>query len=346
MFRQSDLKLDFGRSLIVEGRGLLDIPEFAGNQRAVVFTDQLLMDIYRAELSPFETIVIPSGDEVKTLAHLEEYVNILLDKSVGRKDLLVAFGGGAICDFTGFLASVYQRGMSCIYIPTTVLAQVDAAIGGKTGVNHGHLKNMIGTFSMPTHVLLDPRYCITQDDDTYKQGFAEMVKHALIMDADFFTYLENNKELLLSKDLEVLTNAISKGSQLKIDIVKKDSKEQGIRKLLNFGHTIGHAIERIEGIPHGAAVSIGMVAAAHLSATVGQLKNDEILRIVDVLKGFNLPVVQNVKTDDFWPYLLKDKKSNGQNLDYVFLDSIGSARIKNIPFGSLRNWMDKQYEHL
>ncbi len=343
MLGQYLLELDFGASRIMEGYGLADLPSVIGDRRAVVVTDDHLAQLYSAELSGYRQVVIPQADAAKNMAEIDRVLGELLAIGLDRSDVLIAFGGGAVSDVTGFVAAIYKRGIDCIYVPTTVLSMVDAAIGGKTGVNHGSLKNMVGAFKMPTHIFIDPRYCLTLEQENYQQGFAEMVKHGLIWDESYITLLERYQSSLMQRELETLAMCISGASRIKIDIIKEDSMEYGQRKLLNFGHTIGHAIERRQGLAHGDAVSIGMVGAMHISSQYCGLSEEDILRAAELLQGFGLPVIQQLRTEQFWDLLVKDKKTRGDSVDYVFLESIGTARLEAIEHTTLRTMLDEVY---
>jgi len=327
----------------MEGYGLADLPNVIGDRRAVVVTDDRLAELYSAELSAFQQIIIPQADAAKHMTEVDRVLGELLAIGLDRSDVLIAFGGGAVSDFTGFVAAIYKRGIDCIYVPTTVLSMVDAAIGGKTGVNHGSLKNMVGAFKMPTHIFIDPRYCLSLTDRDYSQGFAEMVKHGLIWDVQYIELLETYQSALMTRELETLAMCISGASRIKIDIIKEDALEYGQRKLLNFGHTIGHAIERRQGLAHGDAVSIGMVGAMHISSQHCDLSQEDILRAAQLLQGFGLPVIQQLRTDQFWDLLVKDKKTRGNSVDYVFLESIGRARLEAVAHTTLRTMLDEVY---
>ncbi len=334
------LELDFGSSKICYGRGLSSLPELLVGRSHILFTDSLLAELYRDELQPYDVVTLPRGEELKTLAQVEHYLGHMLDQDISRKDVVISFGGGAVSDFVGFMASIYKRGIEFISVPTTVLAQVDAALGGKTGVNFGQWKNMVGSFYMPSHILIDSHYCLTQDHDDYKQGFAEIIKHAAIRDLALFEKLEKDCVKLMAKQPEVLEDVIRSAGRIKLDIVAKDAKEAGLRKLLNFGHTVGHGIEKLAGMAHGDAIGVGMSVAAALSQSRCQLSPEAYTRLIDLIGNFDLETVMSQDIEEYWPLLLKDKKAHANAVDYVFLTDIGKAIIEPIALDQLRSLLE------
>lgn len=275
--------------------------------------------------------VLPDGEQYKNIRTMETIYTALLEKHCDRNTTLIALGGGVIGDITGFAAATYQRGIHFIQVPTTLLAQVDSSVGGKTGVNHILGKNMIGCFYQPRCVIADLNTLKTLDERELSAGLAEVIKYGLISDAEFIIWLENNIQKLLERDPKTLAYAIHRSCENKARIVAEDELEQtGKRALLNFGHTFGHAIETGTGYGnwlHGEAVACGMLMAARLSIKQGWLSKQAFLRIETLLKAANLPtqVPDNMQVDEFNRLMSVDKKVRAGKLYLVLLKEIGNA---------------------
>ena len=275
---------------------------------------------------------MPDGEQYKTLDTVNEIFTALLDKRYGRNSCLVALGGGVVGDITGFAAACYQRGIDFIQIPTTVLAQVDSSVGGKTGVNHAAGKNMIGAFHQPRAVIADIAVLDTLDDREISAGLAEVVKYGLIRDEKFFDWLEENIEQLLNREAEALAYIIEQSCINKAEVVAEDERESGVRAILNYGHTFGHAIETGLGYGvwlHGEAIALGMLMAADLSYRLGWITEEVIERIKQMLVKLNLPVAL---PDDLDPRKMRelmsvDKKTKDGVLFLILLKSIGEAVV-------------------
>jgi 3-dehydroquinate synthase len=294
----------------------------------------LYLDTVRRALAGYQLaqVILPDGESHKTLQVLNRIFDALLEHRFNRNCCLVALGGGVIGDMTGFAAASYQRGVDFIQIPTTLLAQVDSSVGGKTGVNHALGKNMIGAFHQPRCVLADTETLNTLDDRQLAAGLAEVIKYGLIMDAGFFTWLENNIERLIARDADALGYAIERSCQCKAEIVAADEREAGRRVLLNLGHTFGHAIETGMGYGnwlHGEAVAAGMTMAADLSARHGWLAGADLERIRRLLSRARLPVVAppDIGRKQFLDLMAVDKKADDGGLRLVLLEAIGKARL-------------------
>lgn len=283
-------------------------------------------------------IDVPEGDRAKRLSVVARLYDSLLDLEADRRTILLALGGGACCDLTGFVASTFLRGIPLVQVPTTLLAQVDASVGGKTGVNHRRGKNLIGTFYQPRVVWIDPAVLSTLPARERRAGMAEIVKAAAIWDADFFSWLEHNVERVMALESEALTHAIARACAIKAEVVGLDERESGLRALLNFGHTLGHAVENASGygrVRHGEAVSIGMVFAASLSARHGVCSADVAHRLRALLVRVGLPVEipspRNGNTDAQKQAYLRaisvDKKVRDRKVGFVMLRDIGQAEV-------------------
>lgn len=293
------------------------------------------------------SLVLPDGEVYKTLATVERIFDCLLEHRFSRTATLIALGGGVIGDMVGFAAACYQRGIAFIQIPTTLLAQVDSSVGGKTGVNHPLGKNMIGAFYQPKCVIVDPEVLNTLPDRELRAGIAEIIKYGLIRDAPFFLWLEENIGKLLARDPEALEYAIERSCRTKAEIVAADEREAGLRAMLNFGHTFGHAIETGTGYGHylhGEAVAIGMCQAADLSRRLGLLQAAAVDRIIALIERAGLPVTPppGLKSDRFLDLMAVDKKNLDGQLRLILLEAIGQATLpRPVPVAILKTALDE-----
>ena len=324
------------------GSGLLDRPDLltghVKSRQVLVVTNQIVAPLYldrvRASLEGYrcETIVLPDGEEYKSMATLMRIFDALLGARFDRGVTLIALGGGVVGDITGFAAACYQRGVSFIQIPTTLLAQVDSSVGGKTGVNHPLGKNMIGAFHQPQCVIADTDVLNTLNERELRAGIAEIIKYGLICDAEFFLWLESNIDRLSARDAEALAFAVERSCRDKVAVVAADERESGVRALLNFGHTFGHAVETGMGYGawlHGEAVAAGMCAAAELSAREGLLAPADARRAVELIARAGLPVrlPREIDPDRFLELMAVDKKVQAGKLRLILLKSIGAAVV-------------------
>ncbi len=276
-------------------------------------------------------LILPDGEAYKSLDTMNLIYSALLEKRCDRDTTLIALGGGVIGDLTGFAAATYQRGVNFIQIPTTLLAQVDSSVGGKTGVNHKSGKNMIGAFYQPRCVIADLTTLTTLNDRELRAGIAEIIKYGLIRDADFFDWLEQNMATLMARDTKALAYAVHRSCKNKVQIVAEDELEQtGRRALLNYGHTFGHAIETGTGYAgwlHGEAVACGMLMAAALSVKLGWLARQDYARVHNLLEVVKLPrqPPRDIHVDEFINIMATDKKSRAGKLHLVLLKGVGNA---------------------
>jgi shikimate kinase/3-dehydroquinate synthase len=280
-------------------------------------------------------IVLPDGEEHKTWASLMQVFDALLANKCDRKTTLVALGGGVIGDLTGYAAASYMRGVPFVQMPTTLLAQVDSSVGGKTGINHPLGKNMIGAFYQPRAVLADTTTLTTLPERELSAGLAEVIKHGAIIDARFFEWIEQNIELLMARDQGALAYAISRSCEIKADVVRQDEREGGLRAILNFGHTFGHAIEAGLGYGnwlHGEAVGCGMVMAADLSCRLGLVEAATVARLRTLVAAAGLPTVAPDLGAARWLELMEvDKKNEGGAIKFILLKPLGSPSITSVP---------------
>jgi 3-dehydroquinate synthase len=278
------------------------------------------------------TISIPDGEAYKDLLWLQRIYNELLTHKLDRSSALIALGGGVIGDITGFAASTYMRGIAYVQIPTTLLAQVDSSVGGKTGVNHKLGKNMIGTFWQPRLVWIDVDTLKTLPKRELVSGLAEVIKYGVIYDEDLFRTLEAKKEKILKLDRKILTHIIKRSCEIKADVVSKDERESGLRSILNFGHTIGHAIETATDYKrylHGEAVALGMCLEAQLSQDLDFIDKKSVVRIKELVDSFGLPsaLPADIDTDRMLISMQLDKKAVAGKLKFILTEKIGRVRI-------------------
>jgi shikimate kinase/3-dehydroquinate synthase len=349
------LNVDLGeRSYpIAIGPGLLDdgalLARHIGGHKVAIVTNTTVAPLYLAKVSghlraagrDVLEIVLPDGEEHKNWQSLNLVYDALLQHKCDRKTTLVALGGGVIGDLTGFAASSYMRGVPFVQIPTTLLAQVDSSVGGKTGINHPLGKNMIGAFYQPRAVLADTSTLDTLPARELAAGLAEVIKHGAILDATFFDWIEANVDKLVARDPQALAHAIARSCEIKAEVVRKDEREGGLRAVLNFGHTFGHAIENGLGYGawlHGEAVGCGMVMAADLSARLGLIEPAAVERVRALVRAAGLPASAPDLGEARWIELMAvDKKNEGGEIRFILLKPLGSPAIASAPLEHLRS---------
>ncbi len=299
--------------------------------KAVFITDEHIAALYPDLFSGKRALVLPAGEDSKDIATIVSLTGQLLKMEAGRDAILVGLGGGVITDITGFLGSVYMRGVRFGFVPTSLLGMVDAAIGGKNGVNTGLHKNMLGTIRQPDFIFYDSAFLHTLPDAEWSNGFAEVIKYACIFDAALFEELSGNDINFYKNDTAALDKLIARCAGWKNKTVAEDEQEQGIRKLLNFGHTVGHAIEKLYGLSHGQAVAIGMVAAARISDSINNTHDGMAARLKELLVRYELPVHISMNVHDVMHLLRSDKKRAGETINYILLKTIGHGIIYPLP---------------
>lgn len=307
-------------------------------KQVMVITNQTIAPLYLTQLlealSCFqaESLVLSDGEEFKNLETTSRVFDALIEKQFNRNATLIALGGGVIGDIVGFAAACYQRGIAFIQVPTTLLAQVDSSVGGKTGVNHPRGKNMIGAFYQPLCVVTDISVLNTLKDRELSAGIAEVIKYGLIRDPEFFLWLEQNIEFLLQRQPKALSFAIERSCINKAEIVAADERESGVRALLNLGHTFGHAIETGTGYGkflHGEAVAIGICQAADLSRRLGWMPDSDVERIISLFQRAKLPVTppSELECSQILDIMSVDKKNIDQKIRLILLEAIGKAKL-------------------
>jgi 3-dehydroquinate synthase len=332
-----------GTSRIVLERGLLGRPapwREALSGRTLIVTDQTVSGHYLqrlvqtlAEHAPAE-IILPPGERAKTVEHWYAVLQRLAEIEAQRDATVVALGGGVIGDLAGFAAASYMRGIRVVQVPTTLLAQVDAAIGGKTGFNLPAGKNLVGAFHQPAAVMIDVETLATLDEREYAAGLAEVVKYGAIRDAGFLDWLEDRVDALLQRRADVLEDAVACAARHKIEVVQADEREAGQRALLNFGHTFGHAIETATGYArylHGEAVAIGMCMAAALGTHLGELPREAGARLSNLLAALGLPTAppDDIGAETLLSHMRLDKKNRDGRIRLILLDAPGAARLRD-----------------
>lgn len=315
-------------------RAQLNVPE-----QLLLVSDEHVAPLYAQAvqdgLAPAQTqlLVLPAGESSKNTTTLNRILDTLVEGSYQRDAAVVALGGGVVGDMAGFAAACYMRGIAFIQIPTTLLAQVDSSVGGKTGINHALGKNLIGAFHQPRAVIIDTTTLATLDPRELRAGLAEVIKYGCMYDADFFAWLETNITALLALDAEALSYAIKRSCEIKADVVARDEREKGERALLNFGHSFGHAIEQYTQYKiwlHGEAVAVGMLMAAHLSVHMGLLDEPGLQRIHRLIEAADLPVnAGSCDVDALLVAMKKDKKNTASEQRLIVLNAIGTSEVRN-----------------
>jgi len=318
---------------------LFDYINHIKKEEAFYLIDENVLSIHKNLFSNFSNIIsIPSGEETKSIRYVNNIIGKLIELGANRKTFIIGIGGGVTCDVTGFIASIFMRGVNFGFVPTTLLAMTDASLGGKNGINFNNLKNILGVINEPDFVFVDYSFLKTLGYDEFLNGFAEIIKHACISSSNFFLHLEENANDYIkivrdanNSSIDKLHNIICESIKIKLKVVDGDKNELNKRKMLNYGHSFGHAIEARHGIPHGAAVSLGIVFANVLSNKLGYLKEDSLNRITNLLERYNLPVdISSFDKKELIKWIEKDKKSSGQNIDFVFIQDIGDCFVKSL----------------
>jgi 3-dehydroquinate synthase len=315
--------------------------EYIPGRNTVIITDDNILKLYGLDFKDFPVLTIAPGEKSKKLEVINDLAGKLLNLGIARDSFIVGIGGGVVCDIAGFLASVYMRGIGFGFVSTSLLSQVDASVGGKNGVNVGSVKNILGNFNQPEFVICDQKMLKTLPDDEYKSGLAELIKTGLIFDPELVTEIENNVDPILKREPLLLAKLITRAVEIKASVVNMDEKETGIRMILNFGHTFGHAIEAQTGMKHGFAVAAGMKIAADISVEVGVLKPAERTRIFNLLDSFKLLADFEITFNQVEELISQDKKKSGNAVNFVLLEKTGKAIVRNIPVAGLLGYYKK-----
>jgi 3-dehydroquinate synthase len=305
-----------------------DLFRLAPSSSTIAITDENVAKLYSKQLKGYRLLTFPAGEEHKTPATIAKLTEQLLEAGAHRGIMLLGIGGGVVTDIVGFLASTFMRGVPVAFVPTTLLAQVDDSLGGKNGVNIGLHKNMLGTVRQPKFVLFDTTYLSTLPDEQWRSGFAEIIKYGHISDARILTTLQNEGIDFFQKHPDKLSELIEGCADVKNKIVHADERESGLRRMLNFGHTAGHAFETLYHLPHGYAVGLGMRVAVKLSEQHTGLMKDTSSLLLQLLEKFGLPATIEYDEAAVMELLITDKKRKDEGIEYVLLEKPGVATSK------------------
>ncbi len=312
------------------------IRDLTDKVNTVLITDENIFQKQSAKFEGWKTIVIKAGEQFKNQQTVDHIIDQLIEMNADRQTFIVGVGGGVVTDIAGYAASVYMRGIRFAFVPTSILAMVDASIGGKNGVDVGVYKNLVGTINHPEFLLYDYSFLETLPDAEWINGFAEIIKHACIKDESMFHFLEEKTLRDFQSSKEDIGKLIQQNVDIKYRVVASDERETGERKLLNFGHTIGHAIENTAKLPHGSAVSIGMTAACIISEKINNFSKEGTEKVKQLISKYQLPVTFDFDKEKTWNILLHDKKKSGGDMNFIVLDKIGKAAIKKISLEDLQ----------
>lgn len=311
-----------------------------GKENLLIITDENINRLHNTALEGFRKIVVPAGEPYKTQQSVDGIIRELLKAEADKHTVLVGVGGGVITDMTGYAASIFKRGIRVALVPTSLLAMVDAAIGGKNGVNIDQYKNMVGTVYQPEIILFDYSFLQTLPKEEWVNGFAEIIKHACIKDLELFEWLEKNDLSSIMNDPALVAGLVEKNVSIKTSVVLADEFETGERKLLNFGHTLGHALENLYHLPHGNAVSIGMVAACRFSEDMNEFYSSEKERVMALLHQYQLPTQLHFDKEKVWNLMVMDKKRSRDAMNFILLKKIGMGEVHAIPLVQLKDMIN------
>lgn len=335
-----EIKSDTKISKILIGEKLQNLRHYLPGAKAVIITDPVVFGYYKDQFDGYPVIEIEPGEKNKTIKTLEYIFTKFLELEVDRSTFVVAIGGGIVCDVSGFAASVFMRGLHFGFVSTTLLSQVDASVGGKNGVNLHRYKNMIGVFNQPDFVICDSEMLKTLDRKELIAGFAEIIKAGAIRSKNLFKYLEDNWQKALALDSGIINHLVYESVLIKSRIVEADEKEKGERRLLNFGHTFAHALEKNTDLLHGEAVSIGMILASKLSEKLGFLQDHSRERIENLLKNIRLPLKIHIDAGHVLEAIKLDKKREGDSIHLILLKKIGEAFIHKVKLNTLEDMIN------
>jgi shikimate kinase / 3-dehydroquinate synthase len=316
------------------------LEKIVSKEKTVLITDENVFAAQQVKFDGWQTIVIKAGEQYKQQNSVDSIIQQLIEKEADRNTFIVGVGGGVVTDIAGYAASVYMRGLKFGFMPTTILAMVDAAIGGKNGVDVGAYKNLVGLIKQPEFLLFDYSMLDTLPGKEWVNGFAEIIKHACIKDAAMFSLLEKKSIENFQSDKNLLAALVERNVQIKTTVVVADEFEKGDRKLLNFGHTLGHAIENLYQLPHGHAVSVGMMAACSISEVINNFSAAETEKVKQLIEKYQLTSSFSFDKKSIWNLLKMDKKRVSSEMNFILLNKIGEGIIKPIPMQQLEDLID------
>lgn len=319
--------------------GFAHLDKLVSRNAAAIITDEHVFAAHRKKFEGWNTIVLKPGEKYKVQATVDKIIDRLIASGADRQWTLVGVGGGVITDITGYVAGIFMRGIRFGFVPTSLLAMVDASVGGKNGIDVGVYKNMVGLIRQPSFLLFDTGMLKTLPKPEWQNGFAEIIKHAAIKDAAMFKTLQQYRLTQFQRDPALLSSLVRRNVLIKTKVVLKDEFEKGERKLLNFGHTLGHAIENMYALSHGQAISIGMVYAAEISARLAKFADKDAL--VKLLSQYGLPTHLDFDRKKAFAILRKDKKKQQDQISYILLEKIGRGVVHTLPFTELEQILAK-----
>ena len=332
-------------SEVFVGLSWTEVKELINPDHTIIITDSNIKGIYGKDFPDCKTICLAPGESSKSLDSIETIIKELLRMEVDRSWFILGIGGGVICDISGFVASIYMRGISFGFVSTSLLSQLDASTGGKNGVNCSGYKNVIGCFTQPKFVICDPEQLKSLPEDEFVSGLGELVKHALIDDSDLFEYLELNAKKVVRENTELMENLVSRSVAIKIAIVEQDERERDLRRLLNFGHSLGHAIESVTKKKHGFAVAEGIYFSFLYAYENNMINKGSLERLIGLFRTLSLMDSIPVMREEYIQPLLRDKKRDGVNISFVIPKSIGSVAIIHLALNDLIGWMNKKIKN-
>jgi len=326
-------------SKILIGESLDLLKSYTEGKRLFIITDRNVERLYKDHLPMANVYIVEPGEKSKSLQTAAEIYRWLLANDADRSSFVVGVGGGVVSDIAGFVASTFMRGVDFGFVATTLLAQVDASVGGKNGVDLDGYKNIIGTFNQPKFVICDISMLETLPAHEFSNGMAEVVKHALIADRNKFDFIEKNIEGILALNRKMVEYLVTRSVEIKASVVEADEREKGLRRVLNLGHTWGHAVEKLTGLPHGQSVSIGLAFSANFSVQRELMSAQERDRLLKLLTNLGLPVKANVNPSEVFEVLQKDKKRENDFVHFILMKGIGSVVVEEILFKELLNFI-------
>lgn len=336
--KQITIRGELSGSDVFIAESIDNVLNYCPKDRLYIITDCNVDRLYGLRFPVARKYVVASGEQSKNMAVMLDIYRWLLDSAADRESFILGIGGGVVCDIAGFAASTFMRGVKFGFVATTLLAQVDASIGGKNGIDLDGFKNIIGTFNQPEFVICDTSMLETLPAVELSCGYAEMIKHCLLASYNDLVFMEQNHNILNSCDIGTLTPLLARSVAIKAAIVNSDVKERGARKTLNLGHTWGHAVEKVTNLPHGQCVSIGLEFAARLSLKMEMITLSNYKWLVKLLQNYNLPVSCEEEPETVFEALTKDKKKNGDSIDFILLKGLGEVVIKNIELAVLKEF--------
>ena len=332
-----------GESQIVLGESLEHLGHYIKGRKCVIVTDENVARLYGGRFPVGDVAVMGSGEQHKTLRTVEMIYQKFLDAELDRSALVLAIGGGIVSDTAGFAASTYLRGLRFGVVATTLLAQVDASVGGKTGVNFRGYKNTIGVFAQPEFVLLNFDVLKTLKSPTLGCGFAEAIKHGAIADLELFSFMENHVRSIRALEASAIERIVNASVMIKTAVVNQDEKELGERRKLNFGHTFGHAVEKTLKLPHGESVAIGMAVAAGLSQKKGYLSEADVERLRGLIETYGLPTKIKGDKTALKEAMRRDKKRYDDHIKFILLEGLGNAIVEDVSLKELETVVDEMH---